>query len=253
VDDNIIAEPDRARELFRAMAPLRKRWVGQCSIRIADDPELLALAARSGCAGLFIGIETLSAANLAAVEKGFNDSASYRTRLRSIRGAGIGVIAGIMVGLDGDDPTVFRRTFRFLQENRVDSVQVNILTPLPGTPLFEQFRRSGRIATTDWSQYDFRHCVIRPAGMSAEQLQAGADWMYRQFYRLDRVLLRALRSALDLGLVGGWLGLRLGLTYRYDNLREGILGRDPARDEPRRIPAPMEAARAARGQELAGA
>ena len=234
VDDNVIADPAHARELLRAMAPLGKRWVGQCSIRIADDPELLALARRSGCAGLFIGLETLSAANLAAVDKSFADAHGYRVRLRAIRRAGVGVIAGIMVGLDADDATVFERTLRFLERNRVDAVQVNILTPLPGTPLFEQFRRSGRIASTDWSRYDFRHCVIRPARMSAEELQAGADWMYRRFYRLDRVLLRALRSALDLGPVGGWLGLRLGLTYRYDNRREGIEGWNPARGPGRR-------------------
>ncbi len=230
VDDNLIADPGYARRLFEAMAPLGKRWVGQCSIRIADDPDLLALARRAGCRGLFIGVETLSARNLAAVDKGFNDAESYRERIGCIRRAGIGVIAGIIVGLDHDDPPVFERTLRFLQEARVDAVQVNILTPLPGTPLFAQLDAEGRVLDRDWSRYDFRHVVIQPARMTREQLQAGADWLYAQYYRLDRVLVRALRSLAALGPVGAWVGLRLNLTYRYDNRRERIVGRNPARD-----------------------
>ena len=94
VDDNIISNQRYARELFQAMAPLRKRWVGQCSIEIADDPELLRLAQVAGCRGLFIGIESTNADNLAAMGKAFNDSAHYRERLGRIRRAGIGVIAG---------------------------------------------------------------------------------------------------------------------------------------------------------------
>ncbi len=230
VDDNLIADPGYARRLFEAMAPLRKRWVSQCSIRIADDPDLLAGARRAGCRGLFIGIETLSARNLAAVDKGFNDAESYRERIGRIRRAGIGVIAGIIVGMDHDDPSVFEHTLRFLQEARVDAVQVNILTPLPGTPLFAQLDAEGRVLDRDWSRYDFRHVVVRPARMTPAQLQAGADWLYAQYYRLDRVLLRALRSLAALGPVGAWLGLRLNLTYRFDNRRERILGRNPARD-----------------------
>src|SRR5512142_2293843 len=81
VDDNLVAQPAYARALFEALTPLRKRWVAQSSIRVADDPDLLAAAARSGCLGLFIGIETVNAANLGSVEKGFNDAASYRVRL----------------------------------------------------------------------------------------------------------------------------------------------------------------------------
>jgi radical SAM superfamily enzyme YgiQ (UPF0313 family) len=228
VDDNILADPDYARALFRAMVPLRKRWVGQCSLEIADDPGLLRLARRAGCIGLFIGIETLSAANLAAVEKGFNDSGGYLGRIAAIRRAGIGIVAGIIVGMDGDDTGTFERTLRFLERARIDAVQVNVMTPLPGTPLFETFERQGRILDRDFGHYDFRHCVIRPARMTPGALQDGADWLYAQFYRPDRILLRFARSLLRLGPAAAWIGLRLGLTYRYDNRREGIVGRNPA-------------------------
>jgi len=229
VDDNIIANRDYARDLFRAMAPLRKRWVSQCSIELADDPGLLRLMHDAGCCGLFIGIETVNAENLAAMNKQFNNSARYQDRVAKIRRAGIGIIAGIIVGLDKDNVGVFERTLQFLQEARIDSVQINILTPLPGTPLFADMDRAGRVIDRDWSHYDYRHVVFQPARMTAGELQAGADWLYAQFYRLDRILLRFARGVLTIGPLAALLALKLGLTYRYDNRREGIVGWNPAR------------------------
>jgi radical SAM superfamily enzyme YgiQ (UPF0313 family) len=230
IDDNIIADPAYARALFERLVPLRKRWVSQCSLLIADDPRLLALARRSGCSGLFIGLESLDPQNLVAVGKGFNAARGMADRIARIRKSGIGIVAGIIVGMDHDGPEVFRRMLQFLRETRVDALQLNILTPLPGTPLFSDFEAQGRILDRDWSHYDFRHTVIRPARMSSEQLQAGADWLYRSFYRLDRIALRALSALFTLGprmAVVAWL---LNLTYRRDNHQEELRGRDPALD-----------------------
>jgi radical SAM superfamily enzyme YgiQ (UPF0313 family) len=228
VDDNIIADRAYARALFAAMIPLRKRWVSQCSIDIADDAELLHLARAAGCCGLFIGIETTSADNLAAMDKQFNQSGRYPERLTAIRKMGIGIVAGIIVGMDGDDTGVFERMLRFLGETKIDAVQLNILTPLPGTPLFADMERVGRMTDGDWSHYDYRHVVFRPARMTATELQAGADWLYAQFYRLDRILLRFVRGLFSIGWKPALLGLKLGLTYRYDNKREKIVGWNPA-------------------------
>ncbi|MCC7145452.1 MAG: B12-binding domain-containing radical SAM protein [Phycisphaeraceae bacterium] len=232
VDDNIIADPDYARRLFRAMIPLRKHWISQCSIKIADDPDLLRLARRAGCVGLFIGVESLSPQNLADVGKDFNQPARYLTRLRAIRRAGIGVQAGVIVGLDSDGPEVFQNTLAFLQQCPIDALQLNILTPLPGTPLYQRYLDAGRIIDHDWAHYDFFHTVIEPKRMTAAQLQSGAEWLYAQYYRLDRILLRALRALPRLGIVGAVLLWRLNMTYRYDNRRLGIVGRNPARTQP---------------------
>jgi radical SAM superfamily enzyme YgiQ (UPF0313 family) len=237
VDDNIIADPDYARSLFRAMVGMGKRWVSQCSLEIADDRELLALAHAAGCRGLFIGVETTSGENLVALDKAFNQEARVDGRLAAIRRAGIGVIAGMIVGLDRDEPEVFEETLRFLQSKRLDGLQLNIMTPLPGTPLHTECERQGRIFDRDLGHYDFRHAVVRPARMTAEQLQQGADWLYAQFYRLDRILLRFARALFTLGPLGAVLGLRLGLTYRYDNRREGVVGRNPAVARRRSAPA----------------
>jgi radical SAM superfamily enzyme YgiQ (UPF0313 family) len=228
VDDNIIADPDYAKQLFRAMIPMQKRWISQCSLKIADDPELLELARAAGCRGVFVGVETLSKENLDAVDKGFNDECGYCERIAAIQAKGIGVQAGIIVGLDGDDVTVFERTLRFLQQAHVNALQLAILTPQPGTPLHDEFERAGRITDRDWSHYDYRHTVIRPARMTAQQLQDGADWLYREFYRLDRILLRTIRTVFTVGLLPAYLSFRLNMTYRYDNRRDGIVGRNPA-------------------------
>jgi radical SAM superfamily enzyme YgiQ (UPF0313 family) len=233
VDDNIIADEAYAQELFHALIPLKKRWVSQCSLKIADRPDLLELAHRAGCRGLFIGIETTSSRNLEAVDKGFNDSGRHRERIAAIRKSGIGVVAGMIVGMDRDDPTVFENTLRFLQETGIEALQLNIMTPLPGTPLYEDLDRQGRITDRDWSRYDFRHCVIRPARMSAAELKDGADWLYRQFYRFDRIVMRTIRTLFTAGPVPAYLTWRLNMTYRYDNLRESVKGRNPA-PEPRR-------------------
>jgi radical SAM superfamily enzyme YgiQ (UPF0313 family) len=214
------------------MVPLRKRWVSQCSILVAYDPELLQQMRAAGCCGLFIGIETASDENLAAMNKQFNQTASYPERLRRIRAAGIGVVAGIIVGMDGDDSRVFQETLRFLQATRLDAVQLNILTPLPGTPLYADMARAERVTDRNWNHYDYRHVVFRPARMTAAELQAGADWLYAQFYRLDRILWRFARSVFALGWMPALLALKLGLTYRYDNRREGIVGWNPARTVP---------------------
>jgi radical SAM superfamily enzyme YgiQ (UPF0313 family) len=228
VDDNIVADPEYAARLFKKLIPLKKRWVSQCSLKIADDPELLETAYRAGCKGLFIGVETLAVENLAAVSKQFNAQRDYYRRIAAIRKRGIGIVAGMIVGMDHDDTTVFEKTLRFLQKTGIEVLQLNILTPLPGTPLYDDFERAGRIVDHNWSRYDFRHCVIEPARMSAAQLKDGADWLYSRFYRLDQILIRTVKTVFTVGWVPAWLTWRLGMTYRYDNKREKVKGRNPS-------------------------
>jgi radical SAM superfamily enzyme YgiQ (UPF0313 family) len=154
--------------------------------------------------------------------------AEYARRVKAIRRAGIGVIAGIIVGMDNDDTGVFERTLAFVQRVGIDAVQVNIMTPLPGTPLYDEFEQRGRVTDHDWSHYDFRHCVIEPARMTGRDLQAGANWLIESFYRLDRILARALRTWWTCGLIPAYLSCKLNLTYRGDVRRYAIHGWNPA-------------------------
>ncbi|MBM3214083.1 B12-binding domain-containing radical SAM protein [Candidatus Poribacteria bacterium] len=194
MDDNIIGEPDYAKELFAAMIPLKKRWLSQCSIRLASDAELLRLASASGCCGIFIGIESLSQDNLTAWNKHVNRAKDYVRAIEQIHQAGIGVYTGVVFGMDWDTPDVFRQTLEFLDTARVDALQATILTPFPGTPLFDEMDRAGRIVDKDWGHYDFGHVVFDPVHMSPETLKTGMDWVSSQFYSRRRVARRLVRA-----------------------------------------------------------
>jgi radical SAM superfamily enzyme YgiQ (UPF0313 family) len=190
MDDNIIGDRDYAMELFAAMIPLGKHWFSQCGIQIGYDEELLRLAVRSGCRGLFIGFESLAQENLIDWRKHGNRARDYRRLVDRLHGAGIGVYAGFVFGSDGDTPEIFGATLDFLLEANIDALQATRLTPFPGTALFDEMEREGRIFDTDWSHYNFAHVVFEPLHMSRETLDRGTAWVLRQFYARRHVARR---------------------------------------------------------------
>ena len=217
VDDNLTADRDYALELFAAIAPLGKRWYSQSSMRIAEDHELLRHAAAAGCRGLFVGFESLSVPNLEAWRKGFNRPARYARAVQKLHDAGIAVFAGIVFGMDDDTPEVFPRTLGFLEAAGFDFAAANVLTPFPGTPLYDVMEADGRITDRDWANYDFNHVVFEPRRMSAETLLRGTYWVRAQFYRRSAVARRLARSLgyLDLGtLLHALVPLNLGFRSR---------------------------------------
>jgi radical SAM superfamily enzyme YgiQ (UPF0313 family) len=194
MDDSIICDREYAKELFAAMIPLGKRWFSQCGIGIAEDEELLGLATRSGCSGLFIGFESLDEAALRSWNKQPNVGRDYLAAVRKLHAAGIAICAAFAFGGDHDTPDVFERTLRFLQEANLETLQATRLTPFPGTPLFEEMDRDGRIFDKDWAHYDFNHVVFDPLQMRRETLDAGVGWLVREFHSRRRIATRVLRS-----------------------------------------------------------
>lgn len=182
MDDNITADAGYARELFEKMIPLRKVWFSQCSTGIAYDDQLLSLAYMSGCRGFFVGFESLSEDGMRDWKKSFNRIKDYSWIINKIHSKGIGVQAAIVFGNDSDTPEIFPRTLDFLLNANVDALQATILTPFPGTPLFDAMDKEGRIVDKDWGHYDFRHVVFEPSKMSRKDLKAGHDWVLSQFY-----------------------------------------------------------------------
>ncbi|MBN1268200.1 MAG: B12-binding domain-containing radical SAM protein [Kiritimatiellae bacterium] len=227
VDDNLTADPEYAKALFTALAPLRKWWITQATLAIADDEALLDLAARAGCKGVFVGLETFSEVNLEGVNKGFNKVDDYRQKIARLHAHGIAVEAGIVFGFDGDRPEVFARTLKMLDDLEIDVIQVSIFTPLPGTRRFEAMQ--ARLTDRDWAHYDFHSVVFQPAGMDAASLQAGHDWVTREFYRPWRILRRLWRHALRPGGVGPLVYLAaINFAYYGRVVRWGIRGCNPA-------------------------
>ena len=230
-DDNLLADRVYAERLLRALAPLRRRWVTQATLELAHDEAFLSLLAEAGCRGLFVGLETISSGNLAAVDKDCHRASDYRRAIARLHAHGIGVEAGIVFGFDGDRPEVFRSTLAALDQMGVDAAQVSCLTPLPGTALHA--RLADRIVDRDWARYDFHHAVFRPAGMSRGELQAGHDWVTYEFYRPWRIARRLWRHARR---PDGLATLRqvaaVNLAYYGRIQRWGIRGWDPACAEP---------------------
>ena len=194
MDDNIVTDTKYAKDLFRQMIPLRKRWYSQCSIRIAYDGELLDLAAQSGCRGLFIGFESLCEQNLKDWRKSINKSKDFAWAVRNIHARGIAVMAAIVFGDDGDTKRIFPETLGFLLDSNIDVLQATILTPFPGTPLFTEMDESGRIVDKDWGHYDFRHVVFEPKNMRREELKEGHDWVLQEFYSRKSIASRFARE-----------------------------------------------------------
>jgi radical SAM superfamily enzyme YgiQ (UPF0313 family) len=181
VDDNIAGKRSHARALLPRLVPYRLKWVGQASTTIARDDELLALCRQSGCMGLLIGFETLSAEKLKTVSKGFNRPGEYLDIIKKVHDYGIGVSGAFVFGLDGDDPSVFERTYEFVQKAKLESPYFSILTPYPGTRLYQRLCAEGRIIDRDWSNYNTNNVVYEPRGMTAQQLFEG-------YYRLQNAV-----------------------------------------------------------------
>jgi radical SAM superfamily enzyme YgiQ (UPF0313 family) len=186
VDDNIVGNPKYAKELFRALLPYRIKWVSQASVTVAKNDELLKLAAASGCLDLFIGFETLSPANLAAVGKKVNTVDEYETVIKKIHSHGIAIHGFFILGLDEDDEDVFERTLHFAQEMRLESAQFAWPVPYPGTAFYDSLDKTGRIVTKEWSQYE-SNVVFEPRLMSREMLQQRRDRVWRKFYSLPSI------------------------------------------------------------------
>lgn len=191
VDDNLTADREYARELFKALAPLRKSWITQSSLEIAEDTDLVQWAAKAGCVGVFVGLETFSERNLNSVDKSFNKISQYKQAILKLHANGIGVEAGVVFGFDGDDPGVFARTLAALDDLEIDLIQTSIFTPLPGAPQWELM--NDRIIDRNWEHYDFHHVVFEPNGMTMEALQAGHDWVTNEFYQPWRIARRLTR------------------------------------------------------------
>ena len=182
VDNNIVGQPERARRLFEAIAPLRLRWSGQASINMAYDEETLRLAARSGCFYVLVGMETMNREVLKRIGKPV-DPERYAEMVRRFHKHGIMVQGEFIFGFDEDTPNVFEDTVAFAQRIGIDTARFAILKPYPGTRLYERWVEEGRVTTTDWRRYHTSNVAYTPKHLTEEQLQAGRDWAYREFAR----------------------------------------------------------------------
>jgi radical SAM superfamily enzyme YgiQ (UPF0313 family)/anti-anti-sigma regulatory factor len=187
VDDLHNSNRAYCRELWAALKPLNIKWGCQSTLFLGDDEEMVKLAADSGCVSVFVGMESIFEESLGETHKPFNRVKKFEEEIKMFHDHGIMVNPGIVFGFDNDDESVFERTVEFLIKNRCELAYFNILTPLPGTPLYTRYEAAGRIFDRNWAHYDGKYVTFYPTRMTSEQLQEGYYWAQHTFYSLPNI------------------------------------------------------------------
>lgn len=215
IDDNLGADVEYAKALFRAMIPLKKHWYSQIGVNVTKDPELLRLMRDSGCRGVFVGFESVSQDSLRETSKGFNQARYYREAIARFHAHGIGVTGAFVIGFDNDRKDIIDSTCRFLREAGVDVLQLTTMTPFPGTRLFDQLDRQNRIFDRNWEHYDLGHVVFQPKNFTPEELMDGHNRILGDFYSWRSIMTRLARQTRYLRPKELTLSLAISLGYRY--------------------------------------
>ncbi len=196
VDDNITSNMEQAKEFFRALIPLKIRWVSQASINAAHDEEFLQLIKASGCQGLLIGFETLNPDNLRQMRKSFNTmKGGYEKALENLRRHSIRLYVTFILGYDEDNGDTLRETLAFAERHRFYIVAFNHLTPFPGTPLYDRLKKEGRLLYDRWwldPEYRYGMVPFAPRGMTAQQVKERCIEARQAFYGYPSIFRRGL-------------------------------------------------------------
>ena len=194
VDDLHNSNREYCKKLWAALKELNIKWGAQCTLFLGSEPEMVKLAAESGCVAMFVGMESISEEVLTEMNKPFNQEKKYADQIKCFHDHGIMVNPGIIFGADGDDESVFENTVEFLIKNRMELAYMNISTPLPGTVLFDRLKAEGRIFDWNWDHYDGKHVVYYPKRMKPEVLQEGFFWANRKFFSLPSIATRVFST-----------------------------------------------------------
>lgn len=255
VDDNLIGTRQDhlaySKDLFRAMIreKLTRPWICQATINFADDDEMLELAARAGCQGVFIGFESPTVEGLMAVGKKFNlqKGRSFRKSVRRIQRHGMCVVGSFIIGIDTDQRGIGESIARAGNEYGIDAANVLVLTPLPGTKLYAQMEDDGRIRSKDypqdWKYYTLTYPVASYAHLTWAELVEEVNRFNDRFYSYPRILRRMLQLATNTRSIRTLLiVLVANLSYRFNHLLDRrVYASRPSPEDPRAAEARNEA------------
>lgn len=222
LDDNITGDKKFAKELFRELKPLNKIWVGQASINVSADKELMKLAYQSGCRSLLIGFESMTDQGLNHYRKTLKSIDENVLAVKKLQQNGIMTMASLIFGLDTDTEAVFDMAKQFLFKSKIAFFQSCIITPYPGTPVFEQLRQQNRILTDNWSKYDATKVIIQPQNFSPEYLLERTNNLQKKLYGNMSILRRSLPN-ISIGLTSLIFYLSLNKGYQIRNKKKKLL------------------------------
>jgi radical SAM superfamily enzyme YgiQ (UPF0313 family) len=188
LDDNVTGHPEYSKELFEALIPLGIKWVGQSSISLAKNKEMLKLCRLSGCAALFFGLESVSPSSLRGMEKSIKSIEETEEAIKIIQDHGIAFHPSLILGFDTDTKAIFDDTLEFLVRTKLPTMALNVLTPYPGTRIYQRFKDQKRIISHDWSHYDHRTVVFQPKNMTPQELAEGHYHVQSEFYSFSSII-----------------------------------------------------------------
>ena len=188
LDDNVAGHPEYSKELFEALIPLDIKWVGQSSMSLAKDKEMLKLCRLSGCAALFFGLESVSPSSLIGMKKTLKSIEETEEAIKIIQDNGIAFHPSIILGFDTDTKAIFDDTLEFLARAKLPTMALHVLTPYPGTRTYQRFKDQGRIISHDWSHYDHHTVVFQPKNMTPQELAEGHRYVQSEFYSFSSIL-----------------------------------------------------------------
>ncbi len=187
LDDHLFGDPKLVRELFEGMRGMNRVFQAAATVPSILHGDLIEKAYEAGLRSLFVGFETFSQENLKASNKNQNLKQNYEYAAQRLRDLGVKINGSFIFGLDTDDKDVFKRTVDWGVQNGITTATYHILTPYPGTGLYEQMQKEKRIISNDWDLYDTRHVVYQPKGLSAKELEEGYHWAYENFYTWQNI------------------------------------------------------------------
>ncbi len=188
LDDHLLGSERFASALFDGMRGMNRVFQGAATVESILRGDLIERAAEAGLRSVFVGFETFSPANLRQSNKKQNLAKDYALAVERLHSLGIMINGSFVFGLDDDDRDVFRRTVDWSVAHGITTATFHVLTPYPGTALFSEMERQGRIASRNWDLYDTRHVVYRTAGLTAAELEEGYNWAYREFYKWSNII-----------------------------------------------------------------
>ena len=194
VDPSLGINTSYTKELFKRLSDMNKKFACFINIKAAFDEEFLKLASDAGFFAFSIGFETFSEGSMEKMKKLPRMVKDYKDAVKKIHDHGIAVLGSFVFGFDDDKKDIFERSIDLMKYIEIDSAGVNILTPFPGTPLFDRLEKENRILTKDWSRYNMKDVVFIPKHMTPEELKGGAADVAKEFFSWKSTLSRFMLS-----------------------------------------------------------
>ena len=218
IDDNFIGNPSWTKKFLAQIRPLGLKYNAAVTSNIVDMPDILDDLKESGCQSLFIGFESINDKAIDSMNKVQNSVGKYERLVEELHKRGIMINASFVFGLDEDDSSVFEKTLDWIVKNKIETVTSHILTPYPGTRLYENLHKQGRITDFDLSKYNTANVVYRPKNMTQEELYDGYLWIYKEVYSFKNIIKRLPSSKKQ------WISyLAFNLLYRrFGKLTEKV-------------------------------